>query len=216
MSNEIKEIIFDFDGTLADTFDLSIEILNKIKGEFGFGQISKERVDEFRNSGFKDVIKSVHIPIFKLPWIIKKHQKEMEKELIKIKIFPQMDAVLKELKLRGYVLGVLTSNSKNNVKKVFDNNRINYFDYIYSGKNIFGKDKKLKSIIKSRGLVKEQVVYIGDEVRDIEACKKAGIKIVAVAWGYNSKEALEKLRPEYLINKPEEILKIFTVGNVGV
>ena len=55
------------------------------------------------------------------------------------------------------------------------------------------------------------VLYVGDEVRDIEAAKKAGIRIAAVTWGYNSKKALEAYKPDYLVTKPEELLQICAV-----
>jgi phosphoglycolate phosphatase-like HAD superfamily hydrolase len=47
-----------------------------------------------------------------------------------------------------------------------------------------------------------------DEVRDIEAAKKSGIKSIAVAWGYNTKDALIKENPDFLVNSPDELINI--------
>jgi phosphoglycolate phosphatase len=204
----VKEIIFDFDGTLADTFELSVEIFNEIKDRFGFAEIDRKMIDDFRNLGFREVISEVKMPLWKLPRIIKVHQEIMLNRTKDIKIFPGAKEVIEKLKEQGFSVGILTSNSKENVEKVLNNNKMPDFDYIQSGKNLFGKDKNLKLILRKRKLRKEEVVYVGDEVRDIQACKKAEIKIISVAWGFNSVDALKKQEPDWLINKPEEILAI--------
>ena len=58
--------------------------------------------------------------------------------------------------------------------------------------------------------LKDDVVYIGDEERDIAACKKCKISIIAVTWGFDSKELLEKNNPHYLADTPKELLEIIT------
>ena len=50
--------------------------------------------------------------------------------------------------------------------------------------------------------------YIGDEVRDIEAAKEAGINSVAVTWGFSDLAQLKKAKPFALITKPEQLLDI--------
>ena len=54
-------------------------------------------------------------------------------------------------------------------------------------------------------LSKSDVYFVGDEVRDIEAGKKAGIKTIAVSWGYNTKDALAKEQPDYIIDTPLDL-----------
>jgi phosphoglycolate phosphatase len=56
----------------------------------------------------------------------------------------------------------------------------------------------------------DNVLYVGDEVRDIVACKKAGVKIAWVDWGYDLKEAVADEKPDYLISNPLEIISIVT------
>jgi phosphoglycolate phosphatase len=87
-------------------------------------------------------------------------------------------------------------------------NRITEFDYVVGKGGLFGKDKIIRSILKKRKLKSDEVLYVGDEVRDIEACRKLGIKIAAVTWGFSSKELLEKNKPDFLIDRAEEILKL--------
>jgi phosphoglycolate phosphatase len=110
------------------------------------------------------------------------------------------------LNKRGYRLGILTSNSSNNVKSFLRRNNLEYFDFIHSESNLFGKDKVLKRL-KVR---LNNLVYVGDETRDVEAGKKCGVKVVAVTWGLSTKEPLFKSRPDWLISDPNELLTIFS------
>jgi len=205
---KITEVVLDFDGTIADSFNLSVNVFNEISGEFGFKEIDANEIEKWRDVGFREVIKEVKIPIIKLLRIVKRVQKIQKDRIDDVKPFKGMLEVMKELKNKGYVLGILTSNSKENVESFFDKNKVEGIDYIYSGNNMFGKDKLIKKLLKDRKLAKEQVIYVGDEVRDVESCQKVGISIIAVSWGYNSKKGLEKTGANYLIDKPEKILEI--------
>ena len=129
----------------------------------------------------------------------------MRTQIRKAKTFPGLGLALKKLKKKGFKLGILTSNSKDNVGFFLKHNRLELFDFIYSGADLFGKDKTIKKMIKNQNLDRKNVVYFGDEVRDIEACQKAGVKIVAVGWGMNSPLALKSANPEQLITSPKDL-----------
>lgn len=202
------EIIFDFDGTVADSFGSLIKILGDLAPEFGFKPITQYEIDIYREEGAREALKKLKVSLFKLPKIIQKCQEEQLKEIENLSLIPGLRVVFKELKTKGFVLGILTSNSKENVEKFLMKNEIDIFSYIYSEKNLFGKEKIIKHLLKERDLKSEEVIYVGDEVRDIEACKKAGVKIVAVSWGFNSKNILEKYEPNWLIDRPEDLLDI--------
>ena len=62
--------------------------------------------------------------------------------------------------------------------------------------------------MKSFHLKPVDIVYIGDEVRDVEAAKAMGVKIVSVTWGFQSKQILERGEPDYIAEKPKELEKI--------
>ena len=63
--------------------------------------------------------------------------------------------------------------------------------------------------MKDKDLKLSEMIYIGDETRDIQAAKKAGIRSAAVTWGYNSRKALEAQSPDYLIHSPQELFHLF-------
>ena len=116
--------------------------------------------------------------------------------------------ILKFLKENDCQVGIVTTNIEENVRAFLHSNNMDYFDFFYTTKKIFGKAKTIYKIIKDMKLEKSNVYFVGDEVRDVEAGKKARIKTIAVSWGYNTKEALAKENPDYLIDSPEELEKI--------
>ncbi len=204
----VKTVIFDFDGTLADTRKAILNIVKDNQEEWGLPDINEELINDFRGKGFFELFKKYNIILLKLPFIFPKAKKELGKKIDKVPLFPGMREVLMTLRKKGIKLGILTTNSEENVKKFLRHHNLEIFDFIGSEISLMGKDKALKKVLEKRNINKNETMYIGDEIRDIEACKENGLKIISVTWGFNKKEILKKNNPDYLIDKPEEILKI--------
>jgi HAD superfamily hydrolase (TIGR01509 family) len=133
---------------------------------------------------------------------------ELHSEVPNIQLFPGIKEVLLELKKRGFQLGIITSNSRENVWTSLEKNGLqDTFTFIYSG-STFGKHKVINKWLRIENINPEQVVYVGDEIRDIDAAKKTGIKVIAVGWGFNSQEALAAHNPDFLIERPHELIEI--------
>ncbi|MCI5144006.1 MAG: HAD family hydrolase [Candidatus Electrothrix sp. AR3] len=201
-------VIFDFDGTLADSFHCFQVIINKLAQEFNFRSVQTAEVDAFRNKNSREVIHALQIPVFKLPIILARAKKEFNKVMPEIQVFPGIRDVLLQLKVEKIMVGLLTSNAVDNVQCFLKNNQLDLFDFIYTSSGLWGKTRRLKKTIAKHNFARSQVFYIGDETRDIEAARKAGVSIISVAWGYNTIDALKVFSPDYLINTPQEILAI--------
>src|SRR3989344_1123883 len=204
----IRTIIFDFDGTIADTLPEIFELYNKYADDFNLPEITRKEAEELRNKSAFEIIRSFGISVIKLPSIANKIRRELNSSITQIKIFKGMTEVFKAIKDKGLQLGLLTSNSQENVEKYLKFHKIKLFDFVHSEKNLFGKSNTLGKLIRKYSLEKEKTIYVGDEVRDIDACRDNGIKIISVTWGFNTKEILKKNKPDYLIKKPNEILTI--------
>jgi HAD superfamily hydrolase (TIGR01549 family) len=206
MSNTI---IFDFDGTIADTLDSVVKIVNNNAEYFGYKQVSKEDIPYLQGKKPKEILSHLGISIFKLPLWIKKIHSEINKEVSYLVPIVSISPLLSELYHdENFHLGILTSNTQENVKQFLYKNELNFFDFIRTGKSVFGKSHMINKIIKQRQVSKSEVFYVCDEVRDIEAARKSGIKSIALTWGYNTKDALQKENPDFLINTPDELRKI--------
>jgi len=208
-----KVIIFDFDGTLADTIDILLSITNRLSAEFGFKSATKEELAQLSNLTSWELLKYSGISIFKFPLLIRKLKAELRSEIPTIKLFPGIKEVLLELKKLGFQLGIITSNSRENVLASLENKGLqDTFTFIYSG-STFGKHKVINKWLKKEHINAEEVVYVGDEIRDIDAARKTGIKVVAVGWGFNSQEALAAHSPDFLITHPQELIEV--MSNLG-
>jgi phosphoglycolate phosphatase len=203
-----KVIIFDFDGTLADTIDILLSITNRLSAEFGFKSATKEELAQLSNLNSWQILQYSGISIFKFPLLIRRLKAELHSEVPHIQLFPGIKEVLLELKKRGFQLGIITSNSRENVLGALEKNGLqDTFTFIYSG-STFGKHKVINKWLKIENIHTEKVVYVGDEIRDIDAAKKTGIKVIAVGWGFNSPQALAAQNPNFLIKRPQELIEI--------
>lgn len=204
-----KVIIFDFDGTIADTVDALVNIANRLAQEFGYIPITQEELALLRNLSSREIIKYSGISILKIPFLVKKVKSELKNKIKELKPISGIKNALILLNNNGYRLGIITSNSQDNVTDFLKVNDLdNLFEFVYSGVTIFGKTTIINNVLKQKQIKPQEVIYVGDETRDIEASKKANIKVIAVTWGFNSQEVLAKQNPDFLIHQPEELLEV--------
>lgn len=205
----MKVIIFDFDGTIADTFDAVLRITNELAVELGYKPTTPEDVQRLRNLDSREIIKQSGIPLFRLPFLMKRLKADLRREIPYLTPIEGMINALNYLKARGNSLGIVTSNSWDNVSAFLKIHGLErHFSFVYSGTTLFGKGRVINRILKQHNLDFQRVVYVGDETRDIEAAKKIQIKVVAVSWGFNAEEALLRQNPDFLIHHPDELIDV--------
>ena len=199
-------IIFDFDGTIADTHHYIIEISNRLAEEFNFNKISFGEIEGLKDKTAAEMINFLKVPMLKIPAILAKGKKEFHTGLNTIKPIAGMHEALHQLKRACVEIGVLSSNSMENVTKFLAHHDLNIFDFIHTTSKIWSKNTSLDSLIKEKGYGREHIIYVGDETRDISAGRKLGVRVAAVGWGYNSIKTLQKHHPDFLIHNPQELL----------
>ena len=206
-----KAYLFDFDGTLADSFSQVLEIVLRNAKRFVpklYEKYKDVEHDSFKEKTTKEILNEFNISKVKLLFILWFGRRELSKGIDDINLFAGLEEVLKELHSKGVKIGVVSTNSSKNIKKFLELNKIDIFDFVYGDISVFGKAKALENIIKKEKLRYKDVLYIGDQERDISAAHQAGIKIAAVTWGYESATLLAKYNPDYLISNPQELLSL--------
>lgn len=199
----MKTYCFDFDGTIADTLPIIVRKADYLLKESGEEEIDGKTLRRLRENGVQEVFREMGIPLYKLFFLYLKIKKEINQEISQVAISQETREMLEELKKRDCVLGILTSNSKSTVEDFLEFNKLNLFDFIKSS-GVLGKERSIKKIKRKGG----KFIYIGDEVRDIRAGRKAKVKTIAVSWGLCSRKALLRERPDALIERPCEILDL--------
>ncbi|MFJ7696939.1 HAD-IA family hydrolase [Lysinibacillus fusiformis] len=204
----MKHIIFDFDGTLADSTAVFASAWNTLAQKYKFKGIELKEIDTLKKLSISERSKLFDFPMYKLPMILPQFYKLYRQSLNEVHLFEGMKEVLLEIDKRGYKILIISSNSKDNILEFLKMNGIHCVADVLCSNRIFGKDKVMKKFLKESNVSSSEVVYIGDEQRDIVACKKAGVPIIWVEWGYDASEVIQNEEPEYKVSAPEEILEI--------
>ena len=208
-SNLVNVILFDFDGTIADSFETSITIINRLSSEFHLKPLVAEEIKRLQNLSSREIIKQADVSFFKLPFLIRRFRAELNREIHTLKPFPGIKETLLTLQQRGDRLGIISSNSEANVKDFLHAHGLTgLFEFIIPDARLFGKSRIIRKVIRQHCLDPKTVLYVGDETRDIEAAKKSGIKAVSVSWGFNSRQILAAHQPDFLIDRPEGLLQM--------
>ncbi len=206
----VKFIIFDFDGVIGDTMNFYKEIGVSLYEEFRHEKAEPKMVEKLMSKNLVFLVRELKIPLTKLPYLEKRFRQDLTLKINQVKIFKGIKEILEQIRKEGYLLGVLSSNSKENLTYVFKKNKIDFFDFIYSGSSLFGKGKVLATLMKKENLDFQKTIYIGDELRDVQAAKQNKVSVIAVGWGYNKEKLLKEENPDYFAGKPEDILKIIS------
>ena len=203
-----KYIIFDFDGTLVDSKNVLFTIYNQIAEKHQYKKITHEEIEGLRKLSIKERCRFLQIPMYKIPFLARKFQSQYKDALTNITLLAGIKELLEELTKKGYQLAIISSNSENNIRAFLKENRIDNINQIFCSSNIFGKNKVIGKFLKANKLHHNEVIYVGDEIRDIEASKKCDVKVIWVEWGYDVIERAERALPDYIAKTPHDILTI--------
>lgn len=205
----MKTLIFDFDGTIADSFETLVSIFEGITARPQ--KLTAKEIGNLRGESLKDIIKYLKIRRWQLPRIILKAKRVVTLRMSEIKTFPGMPQALRLLNKKGCRMYILSTNSSENINLFLKNNALaGLFLHIYGDIGLRSKASALNKIIKKEKLSRKDCVYIGDEVRDIQAAKKAKITSVGVTWGFNNHAAIESAKPDFAAKSAAALAKYLT------
>ena len=210
-----KYAIFDFDGTIVESRSLAIKLINDLSNIYGYKRIGEADINHIRDMSILGKLRFLKISPYKIPAIFLELKKKYKVYIDTLEIVEGILDVLYELKKERIGLAIISSNSKTNIDAFLRNKNIDLFDIVCSSEGFLDKNKSIETIMKKHKIKKENVFYIGDEVRDIVACKKSNLKIIAVTWGYDPIEILEKQNPDYIVESPKQILDIIIKKNLS-
>jgi phosphoglycolate phosphatase len=199
-------IIFDFDGTIADSFDFVVDLLAR---EAGRAPLSDEEKLELRGQSMAAIGRQLGLSWPKLLRLFFKGRRQMQDAIKHVQPFDDIPEVIKKLHAEGHELFIVSSNTVQNIHAFLHHHELHtYFLEIYGGIGLFSKAPSLRKLLKEQKLDKKDVLYIGDELRDVQAAQAVGIRSIAVTWGFAQPSSLEKLQPTALAKTPSALLRI--------
>ncbi|MFL6619174.1 MAG: HAD hydrolase-like protein [Povalibacter sp.] len=198
-------IIFDFDGTLADSGDWMIRNFNEIAQQFGIRCVTAAEIELLRGRSNREIIAYMGVPMWKLPRIATEMRRRVAEATETIQLFEGVREMLISLREAAIRTAIVSSNSESNIRRILGTDVASLIDHFECGASLFGKASKLKTVVKRSGVPRARAICIGDETRDIEAAREAGIDSGAVLWGYANAEILEAFKPSMMFASMAQI-----------
>ena len=202
--------IFDFDGTLADSLDWFRASFQETIARFDLAPVSPEELEGMRGLSAREIMARLKVSMWQLPVIVSDMRKRKLAAASETSLFAGIPAMLADLQRVGIKTAIVSSDSEASVRQVLGpaTSQITRFD---CGAALFGKHWKFRRVARKLGAKLSETICIGDEIRDIEAAKAAGMDSGAVAWGYALPSALQAAGATYLFNSVEEMMQQLTM-----
>lgn len=200
-------VIFDFDGTLADSLPWFRSVFNEVARRYGFRELEPAELEELRRLGNREILARIQVPRWKLPLIAAHMRRRMARDIGGIELFPGVPDLLRRLHGDGIGLAIVSSNTEPNVRAVLGPDLAALVRHYGCGTSLFGKAAQIRKTLARTGTATTEVLCIGDEVRDLDAARAAGVPCAAVAWGYADPTTLIAHGNPLLFNRVEEIIE---------
>lgn len=203
-----KAVIFDFDGVIFDTLDRVWSVVREVFLKHGVPVRTKQEFLDMFEENWYDSLKKIEKSKEKFNSVIEECRQRLKVEQRSLDIFKGIDEVIRKLK-KKHKLGLISSNFDEVIKQnLEEHDLLGYFDHYLGADVEQSKVKKMKSCLEMCNVNAADAVFICDTLGDIKEGKKLGIKVIAVTWGFHSRERLLKGKPDFVAEKPEQLLEI--------
>jgi phosphoglycolate phosphatase len=202
----ITHVVFDFDGTLADSKEAVIGLYNELAEKHHYGKLTADNLEELRRLSMLERCRRLKVPPYRLPWLVVQVGRALRSAMHSIEFHEGIPELLKDLRSRGLHVLILSSNREENIRAFLRHHAAeDLVEGVHCSSNLFGKARLMRAMMKRSGLQPEQLVYVGDELRDIAACREVGVKVIAVRWGADALEVLRQAGPDAIAEHPRDI-----------
>ncbi len=203
----VKGIIFDWAGVIKDSIQSHLWVINRMMEGLGGNGISVQELKENWEQPYMNFWKKYY------PDLTLENEQKIYHEVIAREDCPESEAfagiveLIKKLKRKGFKMVVLSSDPPETIfpevkrfglESVFDELAVKVHD----------KGEVIEQLMRRNGLKKEETVFIGDSNHEVEVGRQAGIKTIAVTWGFCTEGNLKATKPDYLVHSIKELENI--------
>lgn len=205
----MASVFFDFDGTIADSFELNVDIFCQITNRPHTH--TQADIDRWRQMPMREVMRELHVSLWQIPILVTKWRRVMAQRMGEVTPFPDIPTILEKLRQSGHILSIVSTNSPQNIDLFLKNHGLHkFFSEIYGDIGFFGKRRTLRRVVKRNRLTPDDCFYIGDETRDVRAGNQVGMRTIAVAWGYTGEKPLRSAGPFAFAQIPNDLVGIIS------
>ncbi|CAN0624730.1 phosphoglycolate phosphatase [Burkholderia multivorans] len=201
-------VAFDFDGTLADSFACFVASLSEAARLHGFKDADDAMLAAMRGMSARDIIHALEVPLWKVPRVSIDMRRLMQQRIAQVRLFPGVAGTLQALAGRGVQVAIATSNAETTVRGLLGAHTCGHVGHFACGIPLFGKARRLRALARDAGLRAEEVLYVGDEIRDAQAARRANVAFQGVAWGYTAPATLQAHCATRLLTRVDELLDL--------
>ena len=205
-------ILFDFDGTLVDSVDAMLLSLNEVCSERGLSaRFSRE---DFEDHPVERLVKKAGLWFWQVPGFVHSFREHFAKHMPEVDLHPGLVPLLRNVSSYAQ-LGIISTNKEDNIRAVLKRNDLEELFVFVRQAGFFSKSKVIRRARKEEAVDKFKTLYVGDEVRDVHAARRAGVDCLSVAWGLQGEAALLRARPRMLahdVEEAEHLLKAWLVS----
>jgi phosphoglycolate phosphatase len=199
-------IIFDFDGTSANSFDYFIDFITK---EAGRVPLNEDQKAALHGLSMARIARHVGISWWRMPGLFFKGRHQMSPAMQHIAPFEGMPEVIRKLHAEGHELFILSTNTVSNMRGFLHRHDLHTcFLEIYGGVGMFGKAPALRRLLREQNIDINKAVYVGDELRDVQAAQSISLRVIAVTWGFARAADLKAEGVTGLAESTQDILRI--------
>jgi phosphoglycolate phosphatase len=204
----ISNVVFDFDGTIADSKAIVLSAYNQVAEKHRFKPMVEADIEVLSRLSFPERCRKMDVPLYKVPSMIVEVTRLYKNVVDSVAAFDGMLPVLETLHRHGITVGIISTNAAENIQRFLARNGMDsVVQRVHCSSNMFGKDKVISRYLKKYGLSPEQVLYVGDEERDVVACRKTKLRVLSVSWGLEALDVLTRAGPDFIAHQPTDILQ---------
>ncbi len=198
-------LLWDFDGTLADTLPLALDLWNRFALRRGFEPVRD--VTAARHMTMVQFLKAHRIPARQIPAVFPEFLRTVRSSIRHAPLFSGIPDVLRQLRAGGWRHAIVSSNAPSVIHDCLQHNSASdLFETVIGTSRLFGKGHRIRQTIRKLGARSAECLYIGDELRDVEAAREADVRVGCVSWGLNTAELLTTVSPEFIAHEPADLI----------